>query len=49
MVEHAADNGNTSAKRATTSAQKGRQRQHIEDNDVSTKSVMMPVQLMTPA
>ncbi len=45
VVDHAADNGNTSAIRATTPAQQGRQHHHIEGNDASTKMVTMPAQL----
>jgi hypothetical protein len=49
VVDHTANNGNTSATRAMTPAQQGLQCQHNEGNDASTKRVMMPAQLMMPA
>jgi hypothetical protein len=49
VVDHAADNGNTNATRATTPAQQGQQHRHNEGNDASTKKMTMPAQLMMPA
>jgi hypothetical protein len=48
VVDHAADNGNTSATRATMPAQQGWQCQHNKENDASTKRAMKQAQLMMP-